>query len=150
MSKGIILGILMQFISALGYLIVVNVASIKNEWFRTGLMICCAGVVAICVAAYMVFTGQQQLSAILPKEYILIAISSILVMFVAQLLFFWGIKASNMTTMALTLLAFPFIILILEIAVGRMELSSLGAREILGFALIAGGYIVYASKPAAG
>ena len=147
MSKGILLGILMQFISATGYLVIVNVTSIKSEWFRTGLMICCAGIVALIVTGSMVFSGRQQLSAILPREYLIIAVGSIMVMFVAQLLFFLGVRVSNMTTMALTLLAFPFISLILEIVLGRIALSSLGIRHLIGFALIVVGYVVYASKP---
>ncbi len=147
MSKGIMLGLLMQCISATGYLVIVNVTTIKNEWFRTGLMICFASVVAVIVTGYTVFSGQQQLSAISAKEYIYIAIGSIMVMFVAQVIFFYGVQVSNMTTMALTLLAFPFISLILEIIVGRVKLSSLGIYDFVGFALIAVGYIVYISKP---
>lgn len=147
MSKGLMLGILMQIISAVGYLVIVNVTSIKSEWFRTGLMICCAGGVAICVTGYMVFSGKQQLSAILPREYLLIAIGSIMVMFVAQFLFFLGVRVSNMTTMALTLLAFPFISLVLEIILGRISLSTLGIRDLIGLALIVVGYVVYVTKP---
>lgn len=70
MSKGIMLGLLMQFISAVGYLVIVGVTSIKSEWFRTGLMILSASVVALLVTGYTVFSGQQQLSAIPAREYI--------------------------------------------------------------------------------
>lgn len=147
MSKGLMLGLLMQCMSAIGYLVIVNVASIKSEWFRTGLMILSAGLVALIVTGYTVVSGQQQLLAIQAKEYIYIMIGSIMVMFVAQSLFFFGVQASNMTTMALTLLAFPFISLILEIALGRVKLSSLGIYDLVGFLLIAVGYIVYISKP---
>ena len=87
MSKGILLGILLQCISATGYMVIVNVTSIKNEWFRTGLMIFFAGMVALIVAGYTVISGKQELSAIQPKEYIYIAIGSIMVMFVAQVIF---------------------------------------------------------------
>ncbi len=147
MVKGLMLGLLMQYISATGYLVIVNVTSIKNEWFRTGLMIIPAGLVALLVTSYTVFSGKQQLSAILPREYITIAIGSIMVMFVAQALFFFGVQAANMTTMALTLLAFPFISLLLELALGRMKLSSLGIYDLVGFILIAVGYVVFISKP---
>jgi hypothetical protein len=133
--------------SAVGYLVIVNVTSIKSEWFRTGIMICLAAVVALMVTAYTVYSGQQQLSSIQPKEFVYLAAGSILVMFVAQALFFFGVQASNMTTMGLTLLAFPFISLILEIAVGRIKLSSLGMRELIGFVLIALGYVVYITRP---
>ena len=142
MSKGLMLGILMQLISATGYLVIVNVTSIKSEWFRTGLMICSAGIVAIIVTGYTVFSGQQQLSAILPREYLIIATGSIMVMFGAQLLFFLGVRVSNITTMALTLLTSPFISLILEFVLGRIALSSLGFRDLIGFALIVVGYVV--------
>ena len=64
MVKGILLGILMQCISAVGYLVIVNVTSINSELFRTGLMICFAGVVALVVTGYTVISGQQRLSAI--------------------------------------------------------------------------------------
>ncbi len=147
MSKGIILGLLMQCISATGYLVIVNVTSIKSEWFRTGLMIISASVVALIVTGYTVFSGQQQLLAIQAREYIYIAIGSIMVMFVSQTLFFFGVQVSNMTTMSLTLLAFPFISLILELALGRVKLSSLGIYDMVGFILIAVGYVVYISKP---
>ena len=52
MSKGIMLGMIMQCISAVGYLVIVNVTSIKNEWFRTSLMICFAGAVVLAVMGY--------------------------------------------------------------------------------------------------
>jgi hypothetical protein len=147
MSKGIMLGLLMQCISAVGYLVIVNVTSIKSELFRTGLMICFASVVAFAVTGYAVFSGQQELSAIQPREYIIIGIGSIMVMFVAQLIFFLGVQVSNVTTMALTLLAFPIISLILEIIVGMVELSSLGIYDRVGFMLMVAGYVVYISKP---
>ena len=83
MVKGILLGILVQCISAAGYLVIVNVTSIKSELFRSGLMICFASVVALIVTGYTVVSGQQQLSAIQPKEYVYIAVGSIMVMFVA-------------------------------------------------------------------
>ena len=47
MLKGILLGILMQCISVVGYLMIANVTSIKSEVFRTGLMIAFAGIVAL-------------------------------------------------------------------------------------------------------
>jgi drug/metabolite transporter (DMT)-like permease len=147
MVKGLALGLLMQCMSAVGYLVMVNVTSIKSEWFRTGIMICFAGVVALAVTAYTVFSGQQSLTVIQPKEYALIAAGSIMVMFVAQTLFFFGVRASNMTTMGLTLLAFPFISLILEVVTGRIALSSLGLRDLIAFALIAAGYVIFVFKP---
>ena len=147
MVKGILLGILMQSISAVGYLVIVNVTSIKSEVFRSGLMICFAGVVAVIATGYTVISGQQQLSAIQTKEYVYIAIGSIIVMFIAQTIYFYGVQASNMTTMAYTVLAFPFISLILELILGRVKLSSLGIRDLAGFALMVAGYVVFLSKP---
>ncbi len=119
----------------------------KNEWFRTGLMIFFAGIVALIVAGYTVISGQQRLSAIQPKEYIYIAIGSIMVMFVAQVIFFFGVKVSSMTTMAYTMLAFPIISLILELILGKVKLSSLGIYDLVGFTLMAAGYVVFVSKP---
>jgi len=147
MAKGILLGILMQSISAVGYLVIVNVTSIKSELFRTGLMICFASVVALIVTGYTVFSGQQQLSAIQTKEYVYVAVGSIMVMFVAQTVYFFGVQASNMTTMAYTMLAFPIISLVLELVLGRVKLSSLGIRDFAGFALLVAGYVVIVSKP---
>ena len=147
MSKGIMLGILTQCISAVGYLVIVNVTSIKNEWFRTGLMICMASIVALIVTGYTVYTGQQQLSTIPAKDYVLIAIGSIMVMFVAQAIFFFGVQVSSITTVSLTLLAFPIISLILELVLGRVKVSSLGIYDLVGFMLMVAGYVVYLSKP---
>lgn len=56
-------------------------------------------------------------------------------------------RVSNMITMALTLLAFPFISLLLEIVLGRIAFSSPGIRDQIGFALIIVGYTVYVTKP---
>ena len=147
MAKGILLGILLQSISAVGYLIIANVTSIESEWFRTSLMICFAGVVALLVAGYTMLSGQQQLSAIQTREYVYIAIGSIMVMFVAQVIYFVGVRVSNMTTMAYTMLAFPFISLILELVLGRIKLSSLGIYDLAGFVLVVAGYVVFVSKP---
>ncbi len=114
MFKGILLGLLMQCMSAIGYLMLVEVPSIKSEWFRTSLMILSSSLVALFVAGYTVISGQQQPSAISIGQYVFIALGSIMVMFVAQALFFFGVQASNMTTISLTLLAFPFISLALD------------------------------------
>lgn len=147
MSKGILLGILLQCVSAVGYLVVVNVTSIQSELFRTGLMIGLASIVAFLVLGYTVISGQQQLSAIKAKEYLYIAIGSIMVMFVAQAIYFFGVQASNMTTMVYTLFAFPFVSLILVLVLGRVKLSSLGIYDAVGFVLMAAGYVVFISKP---
>lgn len=147
MSKSIALGLLMQCISAVGYLAIVNVTSIRSEAFRTGIMILFASVAALIVTGFTVATGRQELSAIQAREYLLIAVGSVMVMFVAQALFFYGVRLSNMTTMTLTLLALPFITLLLEVLLGRIELSSLGWRELLGFALISAGYVIYVARP---
>ncbi len=109
MSKGIVLGILVQCISAVGYLVIINITSIKSEWFRTGLMIFFAAIVALIVMVYTVVTGKQQLAAIQPKEYITIAIGSIMVMFFAQVVFFFAVESSSMTTISYTVLAFPLL-----------------------------------------
>ena len=63
--------------------------------------------VALVVTGYTVVSGQQRLSVIETKEYVTIAIGSIMVMFVAQAVYFFGVQVSNMTTMAYTTLAFP-------------------------------------------
>ena len=52
-----------------------------------------------------------------------------------------------MTTMTLTMLALPFITLLLELMLGRIKVSSLGMYDLIGFALISVGYVVYMSKP---
>ena len=110
-------------------------------------MILSTSLVALFVAGYAVISGQQQPSAISIGQYVIIALGSIMVMFVAQALFFFGVQASNMTTISLTLLAFPFISLALELILGRVKWSSLGIYELVGFTLIAVGYVVYVSKP---
>jgi drug/metabolite transporter (DMT)-like permease len=148
MTKGILLGILLQCISATGYLVIVNVTSIKSELFRTSLMILFASIVAIIFLVYTVKTGQQNLADIQPKDYLIIAVGSIMVMFVAQLIFFFGVDEANMTTMAYTMLAFPIISLILELIVGRVKLTSLGLYDLIGFVLMVAGYMVFVSKPA--
>jgi drug/metabolite transporter (DMT)-like permease len=106
-----------------------------------------ASIVAIIVTGYTVFSGQQQLSAIPAREYVIIAIGSILVMFVAQAIFFFGVQVSSITTMSLTLMAFPIISLILELVLGRVKVSSLGMYDLVGFVLMVAGYMVYLSKP---
>ena len=148
MTKGILLGILLQCISATGYLVIVNVTSIKSELFRTSLMILFASIVAIVFLVYSVKSGQQNLTDIQPKDYLIIAVGSIMVMFVAQLIFFFGVDEANMTTMAYTMLAFPIISLILELIVGRVKLTSLGLYDLIGFVLMVAGYMVFVSKPA--
>jgi len=67
MTKGILLGILLQSVSAVGYLVIVDVTSIKSELYRTGSMICFAGVVALILTGHTVISGQQPLAAIQPK-----------------------------------------------------------------------------------
>ena len=147
MVKGILLGILMQCISVVGYLLIANATSIKSEVFRTGLMIAFASIVALVAMGYTVRSGQQRLAAIRAQDYVHIAIGSILVMFVAQVIYLFGVQASNMTTIACTTLAFPFISLILELILGRVKLSSLGIYDLAGFALMVAGDVVFVSKP---
>ena len=148
MTKGILLGILMQCISVAGYLVIANVTSIKSEVFRTGLMICCACVVALIAMGYTVLSGQQRLAEIRTRDYIYIAVGSIIVMFVAQVIYFFGVQAANLTTMAYTMLTFPIISLIAELVLGRIKFSSLGVHDLIGFVLMVAGYVVFVSKPA--
>ena len=61
----------------MGYLVIVNVTSIKSEVFRTGLMIVFAGVVALVAMGYVVLAGQQRLAEVRAREYVYIAIGSI-------------------------------------------------------------------------
>ena len=147
MLKGILLGILMQCISVVGYLVIANVTSIKSEVFRTGLMIAFAGIVALIAMGYTVFSGQQRLAAIRAQDYVYIAIGSILVMFVAQVIYFFGVQATSLTTLAYTMLAFPIVSLIAELVLGRVKFSSLGVHDLIGFALLVAGYVVIVSKP---
>jgi len=107
MLKGILLGLLTQALSAVGYLLIANVASIKTETFRTSLMIAVSGIVAVAVGGYQVATKSESLSALSAKDVALIAVSSIMVMFVAQLIFFVGLRAASLTTMSYTMLAYP-------------------------------------------
>ena len=147
MLKGVALGILVQCISVVGYLMIANVTSIRSEVFRTGLMVVFAGVVALIAIGYTVVSGQQRLAAIRAREYIHVAIGSILVMLVAQVIYFFGVQATSLTTLAKTMLAFPIISLIAELILGRVKLSSLGVHDLVGFALLVAGYVVTVSKP---
>jgi hypothetical protein len=142
-----LLGILMQCIFVVGYLVIANVISIKSEVFRTGLMVVFAGVVALIAMGYTVFSGQQRLAAIRAQDYVYIAIGSILVMFVAQVIYFSWVQATSLTTLAYTMLAFPIISLIAELILGRVKLSSLGVHDLAGFALLVAGYVITVSKP---
>ena len=110
-------------------------------------MILFASIVAIIFLVYSVKSGQQNLTDIQPKDYLIIGVGSIMVMFVAQLIFFFGVDEANMTTMAYTMLAFPIISLILELIVGRVKLTSLGIYDLIGFVLMVAGYVVFVSKP---
>jgi len=58
-----------------------------------------------------------------------------------------GPRYAQLTTMAYTMLAFPVISLLMELALGRIKLSSLGVRDLAGFLLMAAGYVVIMSKP---
>jgi drug/metabolite transporter (DMT)-like permease len=147
MLRGILLGTLVQCISVAGYLMIANVTSIKSEVFRTGLMITFAGIVALIAIGHAVFSGQQRLAAIRARDYVTIAVGSILVMFIAQVIYFLGVRAANMTTVAYTALAFPLISLIAELILGRVKLSSLGVHDLVGFALLIAGYVVIVSEP---
>jgi drug/metabolite transporter (DMT)-like permease len=147
MLRGVTLGILVQCISVVGYLMIANVTSIKSEVFRTGLMIAFAGIVALIAMGYTVLSGQQRLAAVRARDYVYIAIGSILVMFVAQVIYFFGVQATSLTTLAYTMLAFPIISLIAELLLGRVKLSSLGVHDLVGFALLVAGYVAIVSKP---
>jgi len=146
MLKGILLGVVVQVISAVGYLLIANVTSIKTETFRTSLMIAISGIVAIVVGGYQIATRSESLSAISTKDVVLTAVGSIMVMFIAQVIFFVGLNASSLTTMSYTMLAYPFVSLALELAIGRVKPSSLGWRDLAGLLLMIGGYVVMVSK----
>jgi drug/metabolite transporter (DMT)-like permease len=73
--------------------------------------------------------------------------NSIMVMFVAQVIYFFGVQASNMTIVSYTMLAFPVVSLVFELILGRVRLSSLGMYDLGGCALLVAGYVVIMSKP---
>ena len=68
-------------------------------------------------------------------------------MFVAQVIYFLGVQATSLTTLAYTMLAFPIVSLIAELVLGRVKLSSLGVHDLVGFALLVAGHVVIVSKP---
>jgi hypothetical protein len=102
-------------------------------------------VVALVVAAYLILSGSERLS-LNTKDVFYLALGSVLVMVVAQTVWFVGLSASSMTAMTYTMLAYPIIALVLELAVGRMRLSALTWRDLVGFGLLAAGYVVLISK----
>ena len=77
MSNGLALGLLMQCISAVGYLIITIVTSIRNELFRTGLMMLFASAVAVIVTGYTVviyltYTKKHGSAQTKPSVYTLV------------------------------------------------------------------------------
>ena len=145
MSKGIMLGLLMQVISTIGYLLIAEVTAVKNELLKASLTSCFAGVVALVIAAYLVLSGTEQLSSLGLRDTLYLAIGSALGIVVAQAMYFAGISASNLTTVAYTMLAYPVIAMIGELILGRVELASLTVRDFAGFALLVGGYVIMVS-----
>ena len=66
---------------------------------------------------------------------------------VARVIYFLGVQATSLTTLAYTMLAFPVISLIAELVLGRVKPASLGVHDLVGFALLVAGYVVTVSKP---
>ena len=145
MSRGIVLGISAQLLSAVGYLFIVRVVAIKSELLRACLVICISAAVALVIVAYLILSGSERLS-LNTRDVLYLALGSVLVMIVAQTVWFVGLSASSMTAMTYTMLAYPIIAMILELAIGRMKLSALTWRDLVGFGLLAVGYVVLISK----
>jgi len=139
------LGLLMQVISTVGYLLIAEVTAVKNELLKASLTSCFSGIVALIIIAYLVLSGTEQLASLGVRDTVYLATGSALGIVVAQAMYFAGISASNLTTVAYTMLAYPVIAMIAEVILGRVELASLSIRDFAGFALLVAGYVVMVS-----
>src|SRR5262245_32321580 len=136
MVKGLILGLVYQVVVAVGWAIIGNITGVKNDLFKAMLMVCAASVIAAAVAIYLQVSGRSQLITLSGSDLLFLVLGSILVLVVGEILYVVGLSASNLTTMALTALAYPICGLVLDLILRRISLSSFSLRDFLGIALV--------------
>lgn len=149
MIKGIVFGLLYNVVVAIGLVTIANVHTIKNDVLKSGFMLLIAGSVATIVAMtiFLVDKTQVEQFKLLDKSNLIqIGIGSILVLVIGEALYISGLSASSATVMGYSALAYPATALIVEIAFKRVEFSSLTSKDLIGFAFLALGFILIASR----
>jgi len=140
--KGIFLGLLAQITFALGFILIAQATTPKNQLLRTSLIISFAGMIAIAVIVYYI-TEFVSLVYFNKKDLVYLAIGAILVLMLGEGLYIKGIYDSDVTTVSYTALAYPAIVLIIESIMGRHKLT---IQDLLGFIVLAIGFIIIVSK----
>lgn len=142
MVKGLVFGLLFQVVGAVGFTLIGNITGIKNDLFKAMLVVCVAAVVAVGVALYLQVSGHSQLVSLSASDLLFLVVGSILVLVVGQFLYLSGLSASNLTTMALTALAYPIVALVLDLVLRQVALSSFTLRDFIGIVLTVMGFIL--------
>src|SRR2546423_317223 len=135
MIKGLIFGLLAQIVVAVGFTLIGSIKGIKNDLFKTMLILCIGGVIATVAAFYLQASGHSQFVALSGSDLLFLILGSILVFVVGEFLYIAGLSASNLTTMSFTALAYPVAALVLDLILRRITLSSFTLRDILGIGL---------------
>ena len=146
MNKGIVLGLLFQVVSAIGYILISHVTVVTNNVLKASLALCTAGVIGFALTLYSFSSRIEKLSVLTDTNLLFLLAGSVVSLVIGQILYLTGLSVSNLTTMAYTALAYPAVALILEIALGRVKLASLTYRDLLGLALLVVGFLVLMSR----
>ena len=143
MIKGILLGLASHIAFTVGFLFISQATFVKNQLLKTMLSLCFSAVLVAIIVAYLFLSGAEEASLLQHKDLRYLALGSVLVLVVGDTLFIAGLSASNVTVMTYTALASPAVALLLEASLGRIRLTP---RDLLGFALLALGFIVIARR----
>jgi drug/metabolite transporter (DMT)-like permease len=146
MVKGLVLGLVFQVVVAVGWTLIGNITGIKNDLFKALLILCAAGVIAAAIAIYLQVSGRSQLVALSGNDLLFLVLGSILALVVGEILYVAGLSASNLTTMALTALAYPIVALVLDLMLQRTTLSSFTLRDYIGIGFSVMGFILLVYK----
>jgi len=142
MVKGLVLGLVFQVVVAVGWTLIGNITDIKSDLFKTMLILCVGGVIAVAVVLYLQLSGRSQLVTLSGRVILFLILGSILILVVGEFLYVAGLSASNLTTMALTALAYPIVALVLDLVLRRVALSSFTLRDFVGIGLSVMGFIL--------
>jgi len=142
MVKGLVLGLVFQVVVAVGWTLIGNITDIKSDLFKTMLILCVGGVIAVAVVLYLQVSGRSQLVTLSGRDILFLVLGSTLALVVGEFLYVVGLSASNLTTMALTALAYPIVALVLDLVLRRVALSSFTLRDFVGIGLSVMGFIL--------
>jgi len=144
MLKGIFLGLVAQFIFALGLVFIKQASFTESQnLLKSSLVLMFAGLISVLIVAYLFWSKPENFSVLNTNNTLYLVVGALFLFIIGDYLYIRGMSESNATAVALTAIAFPLFALLIEYAELKFfgkTIPSLKMQHIIGFFSLVAGY----------